>query len=504
MFKKYRNVIAKTDKLLVLTILAFVFLLFYQLGSDIFNADAHFWYQRTLDFSEAALKGDFAKTYQNAKPGVTVMWLSGIPLHLFLNTYEKVRGFRPYIFGQGSFDLIHFVVKAPLVTLGLISAGFLYYFASKIWNKSFALLCLILLVFQPYFLFVLRIFHADGALVSFMSVAALSLIYYLSHENKSSKYLYISAIATGMAFLTKTQAIFLYPFGGLIFLFNRVFFKEETMVFYVKKYLVWVFVSILTIFTFFPALWVNPRYVLTDMFKEAFVVAEEGRNTTGGDNLPYIKQLIPDPANRRMFSIYNLVLFPAGVFLFIKNYKRMRKSEAKVLAYSFLFIFFYFCQMFLVYQKSLRYLAPAYFFISIIAAYGLYSVVRNWSSRGKNILAGGLLAVSFAGAFYYAPHYSTVVERNTTWGELAIEAARYLNEKPDAALMKVAVEPKFHTFRPFFKGESFDSQETLANGKVVDYVVVSTETTIDPRYKCDFEKDIVFRGKIFWKIYRCK
>ena len=48
------------------------------------------------------------KTYQNAKPGVTVMWLSGMGIESFLTLYNKIFGFRPLLYTVDTFPYIHF------------------------------------------------------------------------------------------------------------------------------------------------------------------------------------------------------------------------------------------------------------------------------------------------------------------------------------------------------------------------------------------------------------
>jgi len=51
----------------LLVFIIITFFSFYKLPGDLFNADQHFWFERTINFIDALKSGNFAETYQNPK-----------------------------------------------------------------------------------------------------------------------------------------------------------------------------------------------------------------------------------------------------------------------------------------------------------------------------------------------------------------------------------------------------------------------------------------------------
>ena len=90
------------------------------------------------------------------------------------------------------------------------------------------------------------------------------------------------------------------------------------------------------------------------------------------------------------------------------------------------------------------------------------------------------------------------------WGSLYSEAAKYLNQKENAVNLNVVANPKEHTFRPFFKGTTYSKDETLPLRKTLDYVVAANDSYLPQKYNyCKYEHQITFKGRVFWKIYKC-
>lgn len=454
-----------------------------------FNADAHFWYTRTQGFTKAVLKHDWADTYQNPKPGVTIMWLSGFGLETFLRLYEEIYHFRPGLYTYDTFPYIELSVKIPLLVVISILYLFSYHLLKKLTNQEVALTAAIFLVFQPFFLGITRYFHGDGTLTAFMGASAVSAIYYLKSSKKI--YLYLSALFSGLAFLTKMQGFFLLAYIPFILFVDTVLNKKNYLGL-IKDSLLFLVISVITVFAVFPALWVKPVDTLKSMFSEARVVTEEGKNGGEGDNIVYTKA-IP-----KTFTLVSLVFFPIGIFFLLKNFG---KDAGNPYLYSMLFIFFYSIQTILVFQKSERYLMPLFPFVSVISALGLYSLAPK---RLFYLTLWIFLILSIMYCASFAPHYTAMAEE-APWGSLYSEAAEYLNKKANAADLKVIAVPKEHTFRPFFKGKTYGKGETLPNGWTPDYLVVASESYIPQNYSdCKFEHDIIFKKKVFWKIYKCK
>lgn len=461
--------------------------MFYRLGSTIFNADEHFWFLRTQNFISALQKGDWADTYQNPKPGVTVMFLSGISLETFLRVYEVVFKFRPQIYTYDTFALVSFVTKFPLVLLNIISVMGVAVIIRKIFNKQMSVLFLMLLVLQPYFIGISRYFHGDGTLTVFMTLSVFTLFYAIFLEKKP--FLILSAFFGGLAVLTKLQGVFLFPFVGLV-LFVEFFYKKRLQREFVLQTALWFLVVVVTIFLLFPALWVNTTPTLKTIYEEAFVITSTGKNTKVDFN-PY---LVSFPM---IVTLPYIVLGIVGIFAFIK-------SRNKYLLYSLFYVFFYTLQIQLVEQKSERYLLPLFPFLAFIGAYGLDYLSTRFKKAHFQLILITTVVLNFSWLLWNTPYYTAHAEL-APWGAVYYEAAKYLNNKPNAFDLKVVAVEKPHTFRPFFKGKTYGVNEVLPTGWTPEYLITAYSNQPPKKYNyCIKEKEIKFRFKIYWTIYACK
>ena len=486
---------SKKNYLFLLTIIIISFFNFYALPGDLFNADQHFWFQRTTNFIKAIKKGEFKDTFQNPKPGVTVMILSGASLEAFWTLYEARYGFRPLIYTQDTYSYIDFVVKAPLVIFALISYIIFYKYFSRIFGEKISLVALIFIGLSPFYTAINRLFHGDGTMNAFFLICVVLLIYYFKENNKI--YLILSAISGGAAFLAKSQAIFLIPYifliSGLGFLILKKNFTDS-----LKTLGIWISIFFLTIYVLFPAMWAEPIRTFNKIFNEGMAVAKEGRNFEEGKNdVFYYFETLP--------WITNIVFLISGVFgfiLFIRNSKSIYK-ENRFLFFSYIsilsVILFYFTQMTLVVQKSDRYITVILPYLAIFSGYLISKLKFEFN---KLILI--LLTISVTYISYFAPYYLALYEKDN-WGSLSNVAADYLNQKNKPENLNVVVTPKDHTLRPFFKGKIYNPKETIPKNKTADYLVVGTKEGMPKKLThCQFEKDIEFRGKLFWKIYNCQ
>ena len=76
-FQKYLN-----NYLLILFVLLFGFSRFIRLNNDTINPDGVNWHYRSQQFINGIKYFQFEKTYQHYHPGVTLMWVTGIPVEV--------------------------------------------------------------------------------------------------------------------------------------------------------------------------------------------------------------------------------------------------------------------------------------------------------------------------------------------------------------------------------------------------------------------------------------
>ena len=459
-----------------------------------FTADSHFWYLRTQNFIESVKTHKWAETYQNPKPGVTIMWLSGISMDAYFNYYRSKHNFVPYIFSSDIFPRLDFIVKTPLVILCLLSVLGLYLLIRNVVDENTAFFSVVFLAFQPFYVGVSRFFHGDGTLTAFMT-ASVCLLFYYVFKGRKKLVLILCAVTGGLAFLTKMQAVYLIPYTYLILLVST-YAEKRKLVDLLKDGFLWTGIFVITIFVLFPALWVKPVVTLSDMYREATIATESGVETSY-DSL-YIGQLV------RIFTPISILFFLAGLVFFFSKVKNQLKDKNLFSTYCFLFILFYLIQMQIIDKKSSRYLLPLFPFVSIFCAYGFLNTVQKINTKMVRIVLSFILVMYLIlNIASYAPHYTAMTE-TAPWGSLSYEAANYLNQKKKAHLLNVLFTPKQQTFRPFFKGTTYGKGETLPERATIDYLVVSKEADIPKGYdQCKYEYSIVFKGREFWRIYSC-
>ncbi len=195
--------------------------------------DERSWLTRSGNFYVALSQGDFAGAFQRYHPGVTTMWL-GMAGYLWrypeyaadaaAQVGDMSEGVEGFLRDQGHepIDLLEagrtFVVLATLAAL-LVA----FWIAVDLFGLLAALAGFLLIAFEPFLLGLSRMLHVDGLASVFMF---LSLLAYLRFHAGSPaerppyagriRDLIISAVAAGLAWLTKSPALFLIPFMALV------------------------------------------------------------------------------------------------------------------------------------------------------------------------------------------------------------------------------------------------------------------------------------------------
>ncbi len=353
-------------------------------------------------------------------------------------------------------------------------------------DKKTITIALFFLTINPYFIGISRYFHGDGTLTVFMMMSAVALI---GTNTLNKKKIAVSGFFAGLAILTKLQAVYLIPFSILILLLEFAS-KNITLKEFISYSFIWIGVFMATFYLLFPALWVNPIEVLEKMYREAFLITTEGMNSKVYYN-PYVKA-IP-----KIFTLPSIITFFLGVIYGIKR-------KEKVLLYSLIFIVFYVIQIQLVAQKSERYLLPLFPFIAIVCSYGTKLIEQKISKRNYLVIMSLLVIYNGGWLVWNTPYYTAHAEM-APWGAVYVEAANYLNKKENSTELKVIAVEKPHTFRPFFKGKTYGKEEKLPNNWTPEYIITASPGYLPPEYSyCTLEKEIIFRRKVYWKIYTCK
>ncbi len=506
--------------------------------------DEPMWTYRSIRFLTALRRMDFGETFLVGHPGVMTMWagatgisiqrllgsgsaadfawLSGLPT-LDLRDTEALRKLAPFLSAA----------KLPAAVLHAACIVGIYLLARKLFDARVALLAALLLALDPFHLALSRVLHIDALATNFMILSVLSLLVHLRIQNcsegiacnlrlpspllawiwrsrqskrsgqyRSRFYLLLSGAFAALAALSKSYALFLTPFAGLV-LAVAYLAKERNLRQAIPPLLgsfaTWCLTAALIFFLLWPAMWVNPLGAIQGVLDTAFGFAA----TSGATSELFLEKAVADPElwfypAALAFRTTPLVLLGLAVALplLLAGRKAQKGNFAALFAYACLFTIL----MTLGAKKFDRYMLPVILALDIVAAWGLVGLgelmsqyIRKRSEGhqlwtldfGYWILGIGVWSLLFllqAGHIisyhpYYLSYYNpllgglskAVQTLPVGWGEGMDLAARYLNQKEDAPNLRVATGG-IPGFAPLFKGQTEGLMEH--NLATADYAVL--------------------------------
>lgn len=482
--------------------------------------DERKWLARSGNFVQAIESRQFARTFQREHPGVITMWMGALGFRTAFPEYPHLNPpqfgweeeeIEPWLreHGKEPIDLLaagrRFVALATALAVALCFPLLVRLFDDEL--LAFGATALISL--DPFYLGLSRLLHVDALMTSFSVLALLAFLIWL-RRGRSRAALAFSGAMAGLAWLTKSPALFLAPFLGLLALGDawrgsesggprwRAIWQGAVL-----PMVGWTVVAGATFIVLWPAMWVNPVGSVRGILTAAEEYAVEGHVNANF----FLGRVIEDDPGPMFYPIALLWrLTPVvvlGLALLIPALAWIRRERRDWLAplaglalWSVVFLAF----MTIGAKKFDRYALPVHPTLTILAATGLWTALRAAGAwLGRRSAAGGLRLVGLGGmglaivvqgalAFPLAPYYidfyspllggARVAQRQIFfgWGEGLDEAARYLNAKPDAAQLRVAASYSDGPFDYFFSGESrmLSMRRTMASAVAwlsTDYVV---------------------------------
>ncbi len=429
----------------------FILFLFFRLDGiflDMSNSDSARWFRRSESFAQSIKKLDFAETYRSYHPGVTLMWLtSGVETGIKIYDSLKKNEFKTLENTEG-FILISGISKVVLVLILFVLLVVQFNYIEVLFDRRVAVLYAFLIALEPYMIGINRWFHLTSLEVFFTFSAFLGLLVW--SDTKIKSYLYKSGIFFGLAVLTKFSSIILVPVFLLVFaatfLKDKVGPKGE----YLKDFLKYVLITLVTIFILFPALWVKPLDVITKISVAAFN-AKSGEYTSVAfaENNPYLFYL----------AILAFKLSPITLVVFALSLFKWTIWRERLFTYNVIYILFTLLMLSISEQKIERYILMVIPAILLLCAITL--------SRVGPTLQYPLILSSIAFMYlifrtshpiysaYYSPAFGGpkaafqkgLYDDN---GEYFAAAARYLNQK--GREIHVFVPNNVEAFSYYFKG----------------------------------------------------
>jgi 4-amino-4-deoxy-L-arabinose transferase-like glycosyltransferase len=529
----------------ILLFIGMALLLWLPRGIDLdhfVTADEPKWLARSGNFYYALANGNLANTFTREHPGVTAMWAGTLG---FLWRYPEYAREAPgvltdstqieQVLQDNNVEAID-VLYGGRVFMVLTVVGSLvisFWLSTRLIGLWPAVIGYLLIAFDPFFLGLTRILHLDGLMSSLMLLSILAFLNYLQtylHNGNDRKrwiYILISGVAAGLSWLTKSPALFLVPFIGLVDLVFLVFqwyqrrkisrtdFWELTL-----ASIVWVVIGCSVFILLFPAMWVIPLQILKRIFAEATISASGGHTTTvffdgrlisGDPAIPNYPQKYKDhyyyPLSYLGHRFYPLVylwrttpVILVGVvllmfYLFIKRKSSGASNLIWNVAVLVIFVGIFTLFMDMGAKKFDRYLLPIFPPLDLLAGLGLAMTV-SWVWRKVEyqpfrilipLCLGGIILWQVIGSYitfpYYLSYYNPLAGGGEKapdvmmvgWGEGLDQAARLLNNTSGSNELKVLSYYPDGCFSYFFDGETVHAaaewDETSERLAMVDFVV---------------------------------
>jgi hypothetical protein len=316
----------------------------------------------------------------------------------------------------------------------------------------------------------------------------LSLIAFLVYLERRDKLSFIvSAVAAGLAWLTKSPGLFLIPFMFLTVLLYHLRSKNQdpktgwwkAILSDARMLVGWGLIAALVFFLLWPAMWVNPIGSLNTVLAAAFGYAEGGHESA----LFFNGHIYPDGKITdlrfylisflwRTTPIILLGLIATPVLFLKKGWLALSQDEPEsqthdsfhtlatqkwTVAILLLFALGFIAFMTIGLKKFDRYIIPSFVLLDLVAGAGLVGLVRwvgkylpaKWGTTFIGTILFGCVAVQAVLAWtafpYFFDYYNpllggskqAVKTMQVGWGEGLDQAARYINEKPDSTKLSV-------------------------------------------------------------------
>jgi hypothetical protein len=484
------------------------------------TADEHAWLARAGNFYVALTHGDWAGTFQQHHPGVTVTWAGMAGFLWRFPAYARLapgqfgwltEEIEPFLQGQGH-DPVELLaagrsVVVLLITLALLVALAL---AARLFGLWPALIGLGLIAFDPFHIAHSRLLHLDGLVSVWMFLCLLAFLVYL--ENRRAAALLLSAVAAALAWLTRSPALVLAPLVSLLALGHWVGVQPagENRPLRARRLLgalvLWGGCAALLFVLLWPAMWVDPWGNLARVLDAANAYAEEGHlkptffagEVYNGDPgfsfypMTYLWRSTPVVWIGLALALVAALARQAPLAT-----HKARFAAAALVVYALLFLLF----MNLGAKKFDRYLLPIYLPLDLVAGLGWAAAV-GWLARRTRAAVPALLITGAIAAQallalptfpYYLSYYNPALggaikapeQMMIGWGEGADQAAAFLNTLPDAETSVVASGYTNGPFSYFFRGQTLpiyfwhqadyavlyaqDWQRQLPSRRVIDY-----------------------------------
>ncbi|MEM7032475.1 MAG: glycosyltransferase family 39 protein [Chloroflexota bacterium] len=483
------------------------------------TADEAKWVYRSAQFMRAILLGDYAGTAVNLTPAVTTTWLGSFGLRVYYQQHQArlVMPFVDWLDTLAPFRTelgILESVRWPMVIFTSIAVVIIYLVARRLWSWQIAFLGAAFLALDPHLLSLSRIIGHDAPVAIFMTLSILTL--FLTTASNAARsvnwlWLVISGVCTGLAWLSKSPALFLGPFAALYlwlslnsvnpaisnndrrslgaFVSSRLRALSPTKTTLTRWFvamLVWTLTAYLIFLALWPAVWVAPIQQPWAVVENAFLSATNLDEVAAGQAQEKDEfYSVPDwgPLYYVVNGAFKLSpLITIGLIFAI--IWRTRKNTETDQSHQPLLWLAIFAVLFLIFmtlggKRSNRYILPIFPSLIFLATYGWLQLTWHGKQLARAIpYTIGLVALSGLLLIPYAPYYFTYFNPllggaftapklvKVGWGEGLDQVGRWLNSQDNPEALRVG-SWYASTLTPFFSGDV-----AAVEADRLDYVVL--------------------------------
>jgi 4-amino-4-deoxy-L-arabinose transferase-like glycosyltransferase len=427
---------------------------------------------------------------------------------------------------------LHFTQKLFLVSVISVVLASCVYVLKREFGNRVALFFGLLVSLEPFYYALTRVFHLEGLMSTLMLASFLWFYHYLQEKRQFN--LILSALFASLAFLTKTSSLYLIPFMALLAFLQHAlkgefsfksFFKELFSVKWLKPFGIWLLLSYLGFYLFWPAMWTAPREALGTVYRGISTIGMERGHTQ-----IYFGELIEDPG-----PFYYLVVLALrssvplflGLLLSFFTVKWANRKERKFLLYALLFTVFYAVQITIPSKKLDRYLLPSILSLSLIVSF-LFAFLYSRMKKAFGVLL--IFLILGWGIFnftklekdyfsYFNPLFGgletgmRILEPKWIIGHH--EIVEYLRTREiskeyenDSGEIMIAFPEKYYTqiwlfikelgFRPVIK----DLTPHAKQAYLFFYPIWSDDSNKEDRFPLEYEDTIYLRDVPVWNVYR--
>jgi hypothetical protein len=252
--------------------------------------DEPLWVGRSANFYQALSSGNLKDTYQYVHPGVPVMWMGALafaittpelPDLLGGQINERNNEFREIVTpaGYNLADMLVDLRMAVSIFSALVVIG-LFFCLIPLVGRWTAAAAIGMIALNPMHIGYTRLLHLDGLSANLLLLSVVAFCVYLQRHSRG--YLIVSAIATGIAVLTRSANGVLAPLVAMLAVVDiglNWWTLRQPIQPLVRRYalalLLWGGIALVTCVVIWPALWVAPLDTIRGMWNGGIDLATD-------------------------------------------------------------------------------------------------------------------------------------------------------------------------------------------------------------------------------------